>query len=130
VTPETSTNSEISFNENKDNCFAADTILVPSESVSESEHLYFEDKSSNSLSCPTVTSDQSDINNASKSIDNCSIVKIQEKTKDGVVEHPIQIQQWLQQILAETETEPIIHEIGQFSKIPNTRLYSEFPVET
>ncbi|XP_050456976.1 uncharacterized protein LOC126854379 isoform X1 [Cataglyphis hispanica] len=37
-------------------------------------------------------------------------------------EHPIQVQQWLQQILAETEIEPAIHEIGQFSEISKVKL--------
>lgn len=36
-------------------------------------------------------------------------------------EHPKQIQQWLQQILVETETEPVIHEIEQFAEISRSR---------
>ncbi|KAJ8679978.1 hypothetical protein QAD02_015765 [Eretmocerus hayati] len=61
-------------------------------------------------------------NSASKSDENCTTTSAPQKVKDGETEHPIQIQQWLRQILAETETEPIIHEIGQFTKIPNARL--------
>lgn len=45
-------------------------------------------------------------------------------------EHPKQIQQWLQQILVETETEPMIHEIEQFSEISKVRLSGQFPLET
>ncbi|KAF7992733.1 hypothetical protein HCN44_005077 [Aphidius gifuensis] len=40
-------------------------------------------------------------------------------------EHPKQIQQWLEQILVETETEPAIHEIQQFADISKSR-YKEF----
>lgn len=39
-------------------------------------------------------------------------------------EHPIQVQHWLRQILAETEIEPAIHEIRQFSEISQARLYN------
>ncbi|XP_015591718.1 uncharacterized protein LOC107266087 [Cephus cinctus] len=53
-----------------------------------------------------------------------------EKGKRDSEEHPKQVQQWLQQILVETETEPTINEIGQFSEISKARLYSQFPVET
>ena len=45
-------------------------------------------------------------------------------------EHPKQVQQWLQQILVETETEPIVHEVEQFSEIRKSRMYVEFPLET
>ncbi|XP_033218736.1 uncharacterized protein LOC117174100 [Belonocnema kinseyi] len=44
-------------------------------------------------------------------------------------EHPKQVQQWLQQILIETETEPTVPEIEQFSEIPK-RVYVNFPLET
>ncbi|XP_011502997.1 PREDICTED: uncharacterized protein LOC105366295 isoform X2 [Ceratosolen solmsi marchali] len=129
VDPETSINYEkISCNESKDNSFTSDATSLPSEKVLQSDNLYLEDKSINTFSCSAVTCIQ--CNEHSKTADNYPIVIAQEKTKHEGVEHPIQIQQWLQQILAETETEPIIHEIGQFSKIPNTRLYQEFPVET
>ncbi|XP_014214947.1 uncharacterized protein LOC106644095 [Copidosoma floridanum] len=68
----------------------------------------------------------------------CGVAEVQDKSKEGLAdEHPIQIQQWLRQILAETETEPIVNEtgrpivVGQFPKLPsNSRLYHEFPVET
>jgi len=40
-------------------------------------------------------------------------------------EHPIQVQQWLRQILAETEIEPAIHEVGQFSEISKVKFYDE-----
>ncbi|XP_015121400.1 uncharacterized protein LOC107044138 [Diachasma alloeum] len=36
-------------------------------------------------------------------------------------QHPKQIQQWLQQILVETETEPVIDEIEPFAKISKSR---------
>lgn len=44
-------------------------------------------------------------------------------------EHPKQVQQWLQQILIETETEPTVPEIEQLSEIPK-RVYVNFPLET
>ncbi|XP_024892425.1 uncharacterized protein LOC112467819 [Temnothorax curvispinosus] len=44
------------------------------------------------------------------------------KERERSYEHPIQVQQWLQQILAETEIEPAIHEIGQFSEISKAKL--------
>ncbi|KAG7202367.1 hypothetical protein KM043_018693 [Ampulex compressa] len=40
----------------------------------------------------------------------------------GSYEHPKQVQQWLQQILFETEIEPTIHEIEQLGEISETRL--------
>ncbi|XP_012272738.1 uncharacterized protein LOC105695600 [Orussus abietinus] len=45
-------------------------------------------------------------------------------------EHPKQVQQWLKQILLETETEPTVHETGHFLEISTTRLCREFPLET
>lgn len=66
--------------------------------------------------------------------DNSAPVKSQDDPTEGNPEHPIQIQQWLKQILAETETEPIMHEFGQIiSKIPppKPRLYRDISaVET
>lgn len=47
------------------------------------------------------------------------------KERERNHEHPIQVQQWLQQILAETEIEPAIHEIGQFSEISKAKLCNE-----
>ncbi|XP_011883258.1 PREDICTED: uncharacterized protein LOC105570563 [Vollenhovia emeryi] len=47
------------------------------------------------------------------------------KERERSYEHPIQVQQWLQQILAETEIEPAIHEIGQFSEISKAKLCNE-----
>ncbi|XP_020289646.1 uncharacterized protein LOC109857589 isoform X1 [Pseudomyrmex gracilis] len=44
--------------------------------------------------------------------------------QDNNYEHPIQVQHWLRQILAETEIEPAIHEIGQFSEISKAKLYN------
>ncbi|XP_077270474.1 uncharacterized protein LOC143901787 [Temnothorax americanus] len=44
------------------------------------------------------------------------------KERERSYEHPIQVQQWLRQILAETEIEPAIHEIGQFSEISKAKL--------
>ncbi|XP_012214680.1 uncharacterized protein [Linepithema humile] len=47
------------------------------------------------------------------------------RKKDKNYEHPIQVQQWLRQILAETETEPAIHEAGQFSEISKAKFCDE-----
>lgn len=47
------------------------------------------------------------------------------KKREKNDEHPVQIQQWLQQILAETEIEPAIYEIGQFSEISKAKLCNE-----
>lgn len=96
------------------------------------EKLNIEDDSSNG----NCTSEN---NEASKLINDNSSEKINtqdgsEATTDGNTEHPEQIQQWLAQILRDSETEPIMHEFGQIiSKIPppKPRLYREFPaVET
>ncbi|XP_032671891.1 uncharacterized protein LOC116844468 isoform X3 [Odontomachus brunneus] len=57
--------------------------------------------------------------NDAKAINGCP--KEQEKS----CEHPMQVQHWLRQILAETEIEPAIHEIGQFSEISNVKLCNE-----
>lgn len=47
------------------------------------------------------------------------------KTREENYEHPMQVQQWLRQILAETEIEPVIHEVGQFSEISKAKLCNE-----
>ncbi|EZA50417.1 hypothetical protein DMN91_010101 [Ooceraea biroi] len=47
------------------------------------------------------------------------------KEREKSYEHPIQVQHWLRQILAETEVEPAIHEIGQFSEISKAKLCNE-----
>jgi len=47
------------------------------------------------------------------------------KEREKSYEHPIQVQHWLRQILAETEIEPAIHEIGQFSEISKAKLCNE-----
>ncbi|KYM97894.1 PREDICTED: uncharacterized protein LOC108777925 [Cyphomyrmex costatus] len=47
------------------------------------------------------------------------------KEREKTDEHPVQIRQWLQQILAETEIEPAIYEIGQFSEISKAKLCNE-----
>ncbi|XP_016837165.1 uncharacterized protein LOC100116111 [Nasonia vitripennis] len=105
----------------------------------ESRNYYFGENHSSSI-CNNASSPVEKLDDESKDASSKATVgedesagaKAQDiKAKDGGgEEHPIQIQQWLQQILAETETEPIIHEIGHISKIPNARLYREFPVET
>lgn len=62
------------------------------------------------------------------SIDDVDLKEINlndDKKKQDNDEHPKQIQEWLEQILVETETEPAIHEIQQFAEISNT-LYKEF----
>lgn len=53
--------------------------------------------------------------------DDCELIRYSKQRKKNH-EHPIQVQQWLQQILAETEIEPAIHEIGQFSEISKVKL--------
>lgn len=45
-------------------------------------------------------------------------------------EHPKQVQQWLQQILIETETEPNVPETEQFSEIPKSRVFSPCSLKT
>lgn len=53
--------------------------------------------------------------------------------KDAAVnfnKHPEQVEQWLQQILAETEIEPTVQEAEQFSEISKAQLYREFPIQT
>lgn len=52
------------------------------------------------------------------------------KSRDSE-EHPKQIQQWLRQILVETETEPTIHEIEQFAEISKSRFRElQYSLET
>ncbi|EFN73129.1 hypothetical protein EAG_02056 [Camponotus floridanus] len=53
--------------------------------------------------------------------DDSELIRYSKQRKKNY-EHPIQVQQWLQQILAETEIEPAIHEIGQFSEISKVKL--------
>lgn len=109
------------------------------EAQKHSENYYFDENRGNGTANDAISPDEKlddESRDASSKIteeeDESAGANAQDiKAKDGGAEqHPIQIQQWLQQILAETETEPIIHEIGHISKIPNTRLYREFPVET
>ncbi|KAK0171399.1 hypothetical protein PV328_009136 [Microctonus aethiopoides] len=59
--------------------------------------------------------------NFNKNID-CSS-HIEEQSNE---EHPKQIQQWLQQILVETETEPSIQENEQFAEISKSRYHRDF----
>ncbi|XP_058804957.1 uncharacterized protein LOC131672044 [Phymastichus coffea] len=104
---------------------------TPSTSEKYSENIFFEFETKNANIEPSVQQNGNTESNVSKS----SEVKSNDNNLDKAfdnnkIEHSIQIQQWLQKILTETETEPIIHEIGQFSSIPNSRLYREFPVET
>lgn len=44
--------------------------------------------------------------------------------------HPKQVEEWLQQILAETEIEPTVQEAEQFSEISKAQLYRDFPIQT
>lgn len=53
--------------------------------------------------------------------DDSELIRYSKQRKKNY-EHPIQVQQWLQQILAETEIEPAIYEIGQFSEISKVKL--------
>lgn len=68
--------------------------------------------------------------NANKEQDSSSLSFKDRQIRRDSAEHPKQIQQWLQQILVETETEPMIHEIEQFSEISKARLSGQFPLET
>lgn len=56
--------------------------------------------------------------------DNSELIR-RPKQQEKNYEHPVQVQQWLQQILAETEIEPAIHEIGQFTEISKAKLCNE-----
>lgn len=139
VTPGTSSSSssEKSHFKFAESC---ESPVVPSKKPpASSRNYFFEDErsrsssSSSSPSCSPIVAPEpitDENNDAPKPADDCAKARPDKAAKDGGDEHPIQIQQWLRQILAETETEPIIHEIGQFTKLPNTPLYREFPVET
>ncbi|XP_035730746.1 uncharacterized protein LOC118445415 [Vespa mandarinia] len=70
--------------------------------------------------------DQHDI---SDRIKNMESIKNQDVLKP-VREHPKQVQQWLQQILVETEIEPIVHEVGQFSELSEVQHYNKLQLET
>ncbi|KAI4480750.1 hypothetical protein M0804_009847 [Polistes exclamans] len=70
-----------------------------------------------------------DQHNISDQIKNIESVKNQDLLK-GVYEHPKQVQQWLQQILVETEIEPIVHEVGQFSELSEVQHYNKLQLET
>ncbi|XP_034949641.1 uncharacterized protein [Chelonus insularis] len=48
--------------------------------------------------------------------------------KNSTDEHPKQIQQWLQQILIESETEPPVQEVGSFTEI--SKFHNESPLGT
>ncbi|XP_011694889.1 PREDICTED: uncharacterized protein LOC105454167 [Wasmannia auropunctata] len=54
--------------------------------------------------------------------DNSELIGRPKEWQKNCNKHPVQVQQWLQQILAETEIEPAIHEIGQFSEISKAKL--------
>lgn len=56
--------------------------------------------------------------------DNPKLIKCQKEQKKNY-EHPMQVQHWLRQILAETEIEPAIYEMGQFSEISKAKLCNE-----
>ncbi|XP_014467626.1 PREDICTED: uncharacterized protein LOC106740770 [Dinoponera quadriceps] len=61
----------------------------------------------------------------SKSRDDAEVIIEYPKKREKSHEHPMQVQQWLRQILAETEIEPAIHEVGQFSEISSVKLCNE-----
>lgn len=74
-----------------------------------------------------------EINKHSESDTNSNTSTEYSNNNDGQVndEHPKQIQQWLQQILIETETEPSIQEIEQFAEISQSRYRDfQFSLET
>ena len=79
-----------------------------------------------------------DDRNSNKNLSNSPDLEFVEKSEDQLAkkgqdcdQHPKQIQQWLQQILVETETEPTIHEIEQFAEISKSRFKEfQFPLET
>ncbi|XP_046421863.1 uncharacterized protein LOC124180421 [Neodiprion fabricii] len=110
-------------------------IDIPNDLVSsgDSKELY-----SKNITCDNVTNVNfyKDVN-ANKgqgflsihSVSSCEPDRSRQIRRDSG-EHPKQIQQWLQQILVETETEPMVHEIEQFSEISKARLSGQFPLET
>ncbi|KAK2586564.1 hypothetical protein KPH14_011448 [Odynerus spinipes] len=67
--------------------------------------------------------------NTSDQIKNVESAKNQDVLKD-VCEHPKQVQQWLQQILVETEIEPVVHEVGQFSELSEVQHYNKLQLQT
>lgn len=56
--------------------------------------------------------------------------KSQDFTSVDKNEQPVQIRQWLQQILVETETEPVVHEIGHFSGLVLSEIGPNLSLET
>ncbi|XP_066603612.1 uncharacterized protein [Prorops nasuta] len=80
----------------------------------------------NEVCMSSVNGDCQEISNSSLSPEEST--KSQEMILESS-EHPKQVQQWLQQILVEPETEPF-YEIEQFSEISEARFYNKFSVET
>ncbi|KAI4486381.1 hypothetical protein M0802_012306 [Mischocyttarus mexicanus] len=70
--------------------------------------------------------DQHDISDDIKMIESSK----NEDVLKAVYKHPKQVQQWLQEILVETEIEPIVHEVGQFSELSEVQHYNKLQLET
>lgn len=77
------------------------------------------------LANETTEEDLQEFDKEVTSQNNAEIIIGCSKEREKNHEHPMQVQQWLRQILAETEIEPAIHEIGQFSEISNAKLCNE-----
>ncbi|EFN83359.1 uncharacterized protein LOC105184219 [Harpegnathos saltator] len=77
------------------------------------------------LANETTEDDLQEIDKEVTSQDDGEVIIEYPKEREKDHEHPMQVQQWLRQILAETEIEPAIHEIGQFSEISNAKLCNE-----
>lgn len=78
-----------------------------------------------SLTNETTEDNLQELEKEVTSQDNTEVIIRYPKEREKSHEHPMQVQQWLRQILAETEIEPAIHEIGQFSEISNVKLCNE-----
>lgn len=79
-----------------------------------------------SLANETTEDDLQELEKEVTSQDDAEVTIIEcPKEQEKKHEHPMQVQQWLRQILAETEVEPAIHEVGQFSEISNAKLCNQ-----
>lgn len=110
-----------------------DLIYASLDGLHAFDKIYSRGIQSFQMSCKTMQSDELDmltneemdvnlqkINKETSDQSHFKLIKdIKEQEKS--YGHPIQVQQWLQQILVQTETEPTIQEIGQFSEISKTK---------
>lgn len=76
------------------------------------------------LTNETVKNDLQEIERKISSQNDAELIKYPEAREENY-EHPMQVQEWLRQILAETEIEPAIQEVGQFSEISKAKLCNE-----